>query len=207
MKWLRYYLDFCRKYDFAHERRESLPHFLSKLEEKRQTKEQQQQAAQAIEIYYELILSTAYNEVVVSQETISSGKKTPSESSHPLKSSQKEAVSSGDLVPRGNVLDEPSRPLLSSSRGIKIISGASWKAEYTRLAQEIQVRHYSSKTLKTYTQWVRHFQTFTRSLDPQLLSSEHVKRFLTYLAVTRKVSASTQNQAFNAMLFFLLLSA
>ncbi|MBW2194892.1 MAG: tyrosine-type recombinase/integrase [Deltaproteobacteria bacterium] len=40
-----------------------------------------------------------------------------------------------------------------------------------------------------------------KSKDPQLLSSD-VKDFLTYLAVKRKVSASSQNQAFNALLFF-----
>ena len=45
-------------------------------------------------------------------------------------------------------------------------------------------------------------QGFTRSKDPQLLSSKDVKDFLTYLAVRRKVSASSQNQAFNALLFF-----
>jgi len=49
---------------------------------------------------------------------------------------------------------------------------------------------------------VRHFQTFTRSQDPQWLSSADVKEFLTLLAVTKKVSASTQNQAFHALLFF-----
>ena len=50
--------------------------------------------------------------------------------------------------------------------------------------------------------WVGHFQTFTRSPDPKSLSAEHVKSFLTFLAVTKKVSVSTQNQAFNALLFF-----
>jgi site-specific recombinase XerD len=81
-------------------------------------------------------------------------------------------------------------------------TGISWKDEYTRLSDAIQVRHYSTKTLKIYTQWLRHFQTFTRSQDPNLLSSDQVKGFLTFLAVTRKVSASTQNQAFSALLFF-----
>jgi integron integrase len=81
-------------------------------------------------------------------------------------------------------------------------TGVSWKAEYTSLAHEIQVRHYSPKTLRAYTQWVRHFQTFTKNKDPALLSSSDVKEFLTFLTVTRKVSASTQNQAFNALLFF-----
>jgi site-specific recombinase XerD len=49
---------------------------------------------------------------------------------------------------------------------------------------------------------VRHYQTFTRSRDPKELTAEHVKHFLTSLAVEQKVSASTQNQAFNALLFF-----
>jgi len=58
IKWLRYYLDFCLKYDFATAQRESLAHFLRKLQEKKQSKVQQQQAADPIAIYYELILST-----------------------------------------------------------------------------------------------------------------------------------------------------
>ena len=49
---------------------------------------------------------------------------------------------------------------------------------------------------------MRHFQTLTRSQDPASLSSADVREFLTSLAVDRKVSASTQNQAFNALLFF-----
>ena len=57
IKWLRYYLDFCLKYDFASDQRESLPHFLRKLQEENQSKGQQQQAAEAITFYYELILS------------------------------------------------------------------------------------------------------------------------------------------------------
>ena len=49
---------------------------------------------------------------------------------------------------------------------------------------------------------MRHLQTFTRSKDPAALSSADVREFLTSLAVHRKVSASTQNQAFNALLCF-----
>jgi integron integrase len=81
-------------------------------------------------------------------------------------------------------------------------TGASWAEVYAKLTQEIKLRHYSSKTLRNYTQWMKHFQTFTRSKDPSSLSSAEVKEFLTHLAVDRKISASTQNQAFNALLFF-----
>ena len=77
---------------------------------------------------------------------------------------------------------------------------------YKNLDSEIKLLHYSPKTLEAYRGWVRQLQGFTRSKDPQLLSSTDVKDFLTYLAVKRKVSASSQNQAFNALLFFIGIS-
>jgi hypothetical protein len=58
----------------------------------------------------------------------------------------------------------------------KPLAGASWRAEYTGLANEIRVRHYSPKTLKTYKQWLRQFQTYTRSKPPALLSTASVLR-------------------------------
>ena len=81
-------------------------------------------------------------------------------------------------------------------------TNADWSPVYSDLASEIKLRHYSPRTLEAYRGWVRQLQSFTRSKDPQLLSSKHVKEFLTYLAVKRKVSTSGQNQAFNALLFF-----
>jgi len=54
-KWLRYYLDFCRRYNFPPIRKESLPHFIRKLQEKKQTKVQQEQAVKAITLYYEIL--------------------------------------------------------------------------------------------------------------------------------------------------------
>ncbi|MDX8389556.1 MAG: integron integrase, partial [Mariprofundaceae bacterium] len=59
----------------------------------------------------------------------------------------------------------------------------------------------SPKTLKAYRSWVRQLQTFTKSKSPDLLCMEDVKSFLSSLAVEKKVAASTQNQAFNALLF------
>ncbi len=44
-------------------------------------------------------------------------------------------------------------------------------------------------------------QGFTRNKPPAHLTVEDVKGFLTHLAVDRQVSASSQNQAFNALLF------
>jgi len=56
--------------------------------------------------------------------------------------------------------------------------------------------------LNTYAIWTRKFQSFTKNKDPEALSPSDVKDFLTFLAVKQKVSASSQNQAFNALLFF-----
>jgi hypothetical protein len=53
-KWLRFYLDFCRKYRFSENERKSLDHFLQKLHEKEQTEAQRQQASHAIILYYDL---------------------------------------------------------------------------------------------------------------------------------------------------------
>ena len=54
-KWLRYYLDFCRKYHFNQSRKDSLSHFINKLQDKNQTGRQQKQASHAISIYYEIV--------------------------------------------------------------------------------------------------------------------------------------------------------
>lgn len=81
-------------------------------------------------------------------------------------------------------------------------TNADWRPEYEALNVEIQLRHYSPKTLSAYRGWVRKLQSFTKSKPPQQLSTEDVKAYLTYLAVEKSVSASSQNQAFNALLFF-----
>lgn len=69
------------------------------------------------------------------------------------------------------------------------------------MADEIKVRHYSRKTLKTYANWSRKFQYFLKNRSPQELTGDDVKAYLTHLAVTCKVASTTQNQAFNSLLF------
>ncbi|GBE04743.1 tyrosine recombinase XerD [bacterium BMS3Abin10] len=82
------------------------------------------------------------------------------------------------------------------------LAGPIWKKAMVNLYAEIKIRHYSPSTLKTYTNWVRKFYAFTECKDPRTLTPVDVKKFLAYLAVKKKVAASTQNQAFNALLFF-----
>ena len=80
--------------------------------------------------------------------------------------------------------------------------GDSWQAKHEAFVEEMRLRHYSPKTLCMYQGWVRKLQAFTESNPPSSLSIDDVKAFLTHLSVERGVAASTQNQAFNAILFF-----
>jgi integron integrase len=77
----------------------------------------------------------------------------------------------------------------------------AWDQAIEILAAEIKVRHYSRKTLKTYADWGRKFQHYLTNKPPAELTSLDVKEYLTHLAVKQRVASSTQNQAFNALLF------
>ncbi len=62
-------------------------------------------------------------------------------------------------------------------------------------------RHLSLRTEETYRNWIRRYIVFHGKRHPKELNAEHVREFLTHLAVNERVAASTQNQAFNALLF------
>jgi integron integrase len=70
-----------------------------------------------------------------------------------------------------------------------------------RVRLAIRARHYSHRTEKTYLGWIRRFLLFHRHRDPATMSEGNIGHFLSSLASNRRVSASTQNQALNAMLF------
>lgn len=77
-----------------------------------------------------------------------------------------------------------------------------WDIAIEDLKNIIMVRHYSKKTLKAYSLWADKLRYFVKDKYPERLTPDDVKDFLTFLAVKKKVSASSQNQAFNALLFF-----
>ncbi len=74
------------------------------------------------------------------------------------------------------------------------------------MRQAIRIRHYSYRTEHTYIDWVRRFfnyiiKTRRKSLSNSEIDSSDARNYLSYLALKKRVSASTQNQAFNAILF------
>jgi integron integrase len=67
--------------------------------------------------------------------------------------------------------------------------------------EKMRTRHLAYRTEQAYLQWIRRFIVFHQRRHPRELGAAEVERFLTHLAVDRKVSASTQNQALQALLF------
>ncbi len=71
----------------------------------------------------------------------------------------------------------------------------------TLVRRAIRLRHYSRHTEEAYVGWVRRFVRFCGTRHPRELGPAEVTRFLSSLAVDRRVSASTQNQALGALVF------
>jgi integron integrase len=70
-----------------------------------------------------------------------------------------------------------------------------------QVRQAIRVRHYNYRTEQTYVAWIKRFIFFHGVRHPAEMGEQEIRQFLSDLAVNKKVSASTQNQALNALLF------
>jgi len=66
---------------------------------------------------------------------------------------------------------------------------------------KIRLKHYSMKTEQSYVGWIKRFIFFHNKRHPIEMGKVEIEQFLTYLAVERKVSPTTQNQAFYAIMF------
>jgi site-specific recombinase XerD len=70
-----------------------------------------------------------------------------------------------------------------------------------RVRDHLRKLHYSYRTEQQYLFWIRRFILFHGKRHPSDMAAREVEDFLTHLAVDRKVSASTRNQALAAILF------
>jgi integron integrase len=69
------------------------------------------------------------------------------------------------------------------------------------LYEYMLVRHYSKRTIDGYLYWIRYYIRFHHKRHPQDMRKEEVIEFLTFLAVQRNVSISTQKTVLNALAF------
>lgn len=80
-----------------------------------------------------------------------------------------------------------------------LLPGQAWRA---RMREVLRVRRYAYRTEQSYLEWVGRFQHWRGGGELTEASTGEVRGFLEHLAVERQISASTQNQAFSALLFF-----
>jgi integron integrase len=141
---------------------------------------QRLQATRAIECYRDLVLSTDkpnLNEVTGKLTEIAERERTPPPG----------AEVTGDQLAEAVGRIDPNEP-----------------AVIQQLRREVRLLHYSRRTEKAYAGWVDRFlkrYELDNAERLAVVSEIEVKEFLTDLAVEGNVSASTQNQAFSALLF------
>ena len=70
-----------------------------------------------------------------------------------------------------------------------------------RVRDVVRMKHYSIRTEQTYLHWISRYLVFHKNRDPKAMAAPEVEAFLSYLATGLNVSASTQNVAFNSLLF------
>src|SRR5215471_15867417 len=72
-----------------------------------------------------------------------------------------------------------------------------------QVREVLRVKHYSIRTERCYCDWIRRYVQYhkMRSREELFPGGGKVEEFLSDLAVNGQVAASTQNQAFNALLF------
>ena len=70
-----------------------------------------------------------------------------------------------------------------------------------QVAIKIREKHHARSTEKSYCAWIKKFIFFHNKKHPREMGKIEIEAFLSDLVVKKNVAASTQNQAFNALLF------
>ncbi|HEY9826900.1 MAG TPA: site-specific integrase [Stenomitos sp.] len=70
-----------------------------------------------------------------------------------------------------------------------------------RVRQAVRLKHFSSKTIKSYLYYIHNFILFQNKQHPNVLGVAEICAYLSHLAIHKNVAASTQNVALSALLF------
>lgn len=90
---------------------------------------------------------------------------------------------------------------LNRESGIQTTPAIQQPKLLDQVRQAIRTRHYSPKTEESYVHWIKRFIFFHNKRHPAEMSEKEIAQFLSSLASELHVSASTQNQALNGILF------
>jgi len=176
---------------FGLSEKDSLPAFLIKLKSKNQKPFMLKQAEDAIHLLWKMKNS----EEVIGQQ------KKPPEKSHNFYDIEAQVAKDNRVKQTAIATRKMKEVLPETEKSAEKHKGVDWRQVYSELESSIRMRHYSLRTLKSYVGYTRQFQTFVKSKDPKFVEVEDVKAFLSFMATEKKVSASSQNLAFNALLY------
>ncbi|MCZ6449803.1 MAG: integron integrase [Deltaproteobacteria bacterium] len=101
------------------------------------------------------------------------------------------------LVKNATLIDQNPRGDLGTALPVAVVKPRL----LDQVRQAIRTRHYSYMTEKAYVGWIKRFIFYHSKRHPAEMGEPEIARFLSSLATDRHVSASTQNQALNALLF------
>lgn len=139
LKWLRYYLDFCHKYEFRQGTVNSLSAFLKKLDDKRQPAQLQNQAEKAVRFYFACVRLPQTQQVFSNKDRVL----------HPSNNSPN---TYSDGRQENKLLESVSRQVRNPATKYATVQekGTDWSEVFAELNNAISVRHYSRATLKPY---------------------------------------------------------
>jgi integron integrase len=90
-------------------------------------------------------------------------------------------------------MNQDSKPKFHPNPNLKLMD---------QVREVLRYHHYAYRTEQTYCQWIlRYIHYFGGKTHPKLLGAKHIETFLSHLATVGKVTASTQRQALNAIVF------
>jgi hypothetical protein len=204
-KWLRYFLDFRSKYPLPEPRSEQVRLFIRKLQEKKQSLEQQKQAAHALSLFFESQSRLKHCPVKPENGKSGSANIQPQTAAISVAQLKTDKFDSPDLSNRHSSIAEPpaegegksewqgrmSESHYNDWRSLRKSDSPDWDKVIETLAAEIKVRHYSRKTLKCYADWSRKFQGYLRNKTPEALY-EAVRK----AKLTKRVTSHTFRHSF-----------
>lgn len=182
--WVQGFLTFLRPRKWDQVVREDVESYLEKLAAEGKAGWQVEQANRALALFY--------REVCPLEWAAKNWPKTP------------EAAELGlSLRPAkipGGEIDGPKMEALAGRSDAGQLPGrfASFLEE---VRECLRAERYAYRTEETYVEWVRRFLIFAQPTSREELEAGELETYLNYLALVRRVSASTQNQALNALQF------
>ncbi len=93
-------------------------------------------------------------------------------------------------------------PLNEETSTDLMADAGKYSNEISQVIYIVRVKGFSIRTEKTYVYWVSRFLTFNSNCEPAQLGDDSVVAYLSYLAVKKGVSPSTQAVALNAISFY-----